>query len=444
MQHEPVRRGRPADREHQRSDDPRPAQQRDRAHPVPAADDHDADLRRGEEVGHDRAAPDLAAHATSRSCMGKFLGALSLYVIMLAVTLIHFGVLFLYGTPEWKPIATAYLGLLLLGGAFVSVGLFISSLTKNQIVAGAVTFVVFLLLWISTWIGRFRRPDRRRGRPLPLDHRSLRRLQQGRHRHDAPDLLSEFHHLRLVPHGQVGRQRALEGLIVVNRILNIVGWLGTALVLAAVAIRFGLPQQERIGVYLAWAGLAAILLYLAGQWREIAQLFARPAGALRHAVGDERPHRARHPGRHQLHRSEAEQALGLHGEPAVQPVRPDRNPCSTPRVAAPGAGVRARHRDAAVPRPAAGVSSTLSKQVSPEFIDTDKNRARADENQVTAVRHHRAQLQGPHRARHDEHRAGHHQRHHQGRLGRGSARSTSPRATARRTPRPPPIATATT
>ena len=54
---------------------------------------------------------------------------------MLAVTLIHIGILFIYGSPEWKPIVTAYLGLLLLGGCFISLGLFISSLTKNQIVA---------------------------------------------------------------------------------------------------------------------------------------------------------------------------------------------------------------------------------------------------------------------------------------------------------------------
>jgi ABC-2 type transport system permease protein len=90
--------------------------------------------------------------------MGKFLGALALWVIMLAVSLIHIGILFLYGNPEWKPILTAYLGLLLLGGCFISVGLFISSLTKNQIVAGMVTFAVFLLLWIITWIGSFSGP----------------------------------------------------------------------------------------------------------------------------------------------------------------------------------------------------------------------------------------------------------------------------------------------
>jgi ABC-2 type transport system permease protein len=85
--------------------------------------------------------------------LGKFAGAMGLYVAMLAVTLIHFGLLFIYGNPEWRPLASAYLGLLLFGGCFISVGLFISSLTRNQIVAGAATFAVFLLLWVIDWIG---------------------------------------------------------------------------------------------------------------------------------------------------------------------------------------------------------------------------------------------------------------------------------------------------
>jgi ABC-2 type transport system permease protein len=87
--------------------------------------------------------------------LGKFVGALGLYAAMLAVTLIHLGILFLYGNPEWKPILTGYLGLFLMGGCFLSVGLLISSLTKNQIAAGMVTFAVFLMLWVINWIGSF-------------------------------------------------------------------------------------------------------------------------------------------------------------------------------------------------------------------------------------------------------------------------------------------------
>ena len=85
--------------------------------------------------------------------LGKFFGALSLYGLMLAVTFLHVGILFLYGSPEWKPIVTSYLGLMLLGGSFLAVGLFISTLTTNQIVSYILTFSVFLLLWIISWIG---------------------------------------------------------------------------------------------------------------------------------------------------------------------------------------------------------------------------------------------------------------------------------------------------
>ena len=54
--------------------------------------------------------------------LGKFLGAMLLYAAMLAVTLIHMAILFVFGDPEWKPIATGYLGLLLMGGCFLSLG----------------------------------------------------------------------------------------------------------------------------------------------------------------------------------------------------------------------------------------------------------------------------------------------------------------------------------
>lgn len=91
--------------------------------------------------------------------MGKFLGALALFAGMLSVTLLHMGLLFFYGNPEWKPIATGYLGLLMMGGSFLSLGLFISSLTKNQIVAGMITFSVFLLLWVINWVSSFVSPE---------------------------------------------------------------------------------------------------------------------------------------------------------------------------------------------------------------------------------------------------------------------------------------------
>jgi ABC-2 type transport system permease protein len=83
--------------------------------------------------------------------LGKFLGAVGLYAALLAVTMVYVSVLFFAGNPEWRPVISGYLGLLLLGSCFVAVGLFISSLTKNQMVAGAASFVVFLFFWIINW-----------------------------------------------------------------------------------------------------------------------------------------------------------------------------------------------------------------------------------------------------------------------------------------------------
>jgi len=90
--------------------------------------------------------------------LGKFVGAMGLYAAMLALTLVHVGLLFMFGNPEWRPVVTTYLGLLLMGGCFISIGLLISSLTKNQIVAGMITFGVFLMLWVINWIASFMGP----------------------------------------------------------------------------------------------------------------------------------------------------------------------------------------------------------------------------------------------------------------------------------------------
>jgi ABC-2 type transport system permease protein len=81
---------------------------------------------------------------------------------MLLVTGVHMGLLFVFGNPEWKPILSGYLGLLLMGGAFMSIGLLISSLTRNQIVAGMITFAVLLLLWIVNWFADSASPTMQR------------------------------------------------------------------------------------------------------------------------------------------------------------------------------------------------------------------------------------------------------------------------------------------
>jgi ABC-2 type transport system permease protein len=87
--------------------------------------------------------------------LGKWLAALVLYACMLLFTAVNFGFLFMYGHPDWKPLFVGYLGLLLQAGALLAIGTFISTLTKNQIIAGAVTFGVCLLLWVLEWVSGY-------------------------------------------------------------------------------------------------------------------------------------------------------------------------------------------------------------------------------------------------------------------------------------------------
>ena len=84
--------------------------------------------------------------------LGKWLGATLLYACILAMSGVNVGLLFLWGRPELKPVLVAYLGLLLQGGCLLAVGAFISSLTSNQIIAGGVTFLVCLLLWLLSYM----------------------------------------------------------------------------------------------------------------------------------------------------------------------------------------------------------------------------------------------------------------------------------------------------
>jgi len=87
--------------------------------------------------------------------LGKWLAAMLLYGGMLLLTAVNFIWLFRYGNPDWKPLALAYLGLFLQAGVMLAIGIFISSLTRNQIIAGAVTFVVCLLLWVIGWVNEY-------------------------------------------------------------------------------------------------------------------------------------------------------------------------------------------------------------------------------------------------------------------------------------------------
>lgn len=87
--------------------------------------------------------------------VGKWVAAMTLYATMLLFTALNFAFLFKYGNPDWKPLAIGYLGLLLQAGGLLAIGTFISTLTKNQIIAGAATFGICLLLWVLEWVSGY-------------------------------------------------------------------------------------------------------------------------------------------------------------------------------------------------------------------------------------------------------------------------------------------------
>lgn len=87
--------------------------------------------------------------------LAKFLSAFVLYAAILAISLLDIGLLFAYGKPDVPPILVGYLGLLLQGGALLAIGTFISSTTRNQIIAAPATFAVFLLLWVIDWVSAY-------------------------------------------------------------------------------------------------------------------------------------------------------------------------------------------------------------------------------------------------------------------------------------------------
>jgi ABC-2 type transport system permease protein len=87
--------------------------------------------------------------------LGKWLGGMLLYGCMLLISLLNFSVLLLYAPVDWRAMFVAYLGLLLWGGAMMALGGFISTTTTNQIVAGSISFGLFLLLFVLVWAQSF-------------------------------------------------------------------------------------------------------------------------------------------------------------------------------------------------------------------------------------------------------------------------------------------------
>ena len=90
--------------------------------------------------------------------LGKYLAALAVFTVMAGLTLLHQVVLWGMGVGAPGVVLAGYVGVFLMGAAFIALGVFVSSLTENQIVAAVVSFGLLILFWIigfsSSMVGR--------------------------------------------------------------------------------------------------------------------------------------------------------------------------------------------------------------------------------------------------------------------------------------------------
>ena len=87
----------------------------------------------------------------SEMVLGKFFATLTMFAVMLAFTFSYILILLYFKTVPVGDMISGYLGLLLIGSAFISLGIFISSLTENQIIAAAWSFGMIMVFWVIGW-----------------------------------------------------------------------------------------------------------------------------------------------------------------------------------------------------------------------------------------------------------------------------------------------------
>lgn len=83
--------------------------------------------------------------------VGKWLGAMGFYAAMLLCTGVFVGVLCIFSDPDFGPILSGYVGLLLVGGFYLAIGTFASVFSRNQIIAFLITGAFILLFTVVTW-----------------------------------------------------------------------------------------------------------------------------------------------------------------------------------------------------------------------------------------------------------------------------------------------------
>ena len=95
--------------------------------------------------------------------LGKYLGAVTILLLMTVGTGIDLVPLYLFGTPETTTILSGYIGFVLLGMACLAIGQFFSTLTQNQIIAALITVSVLLGFWFIGHLQDFQRSYALRG-----------------------------------------------------------------------------------------------------------------------------------------------------------------------------------------------------------------------------------------------------------------------------------------
>lgn len=92
---------------------------------------------------------------TTQIVLGKFLAAFVLYTVMVLTTCVYPLVIIFFGEPDVWPVVVSYAGVLAMGAASIGLGMWISSMTENQIIAAVGTFVALLFLWLVGWFSNF-------------------------------------------------------------------------------------------------------------------------------------------------------------------------------------------------------------------------------------------------------------------------------------------------
>lgn len=95
--------------------------------------------------------------------IGKYFGAMTIFLLMTIATGINLIPLYLYGNPETSTILSGYAGFVLLGMACIAVGQFFSALTQNQIIAALITVPVLLGFWFIGHLQSFQASSALRG-----------------------------------------------------------------------------------------------------------------------------------------------------------------------------------------------------------------------------------------------------------------------------------------